>query len=63
MCHELLHPGQVSREYLARGFDFLLEVFNNPTYLEAVSGITAMRLEENVVDGGSTWVTTDTDDF
>ena len=53
----------VVREYLARGFDFLLEVFNNPTYLEAVSGITAMRLEENVVDGGSTWVTTDTDDF
>lgn len=49
--------------YLSRGFDFLLEVFNNPTYLEAVSGITDMRLEENVVDGGSTWVTTDTDDF
>jgi len=53
----------IVKEYLTRGFDFLLEAFNNPTFLESVSGITEMRLEENVVEGGSTWVTTDTDDF
>jgi len=54
---------RIVKEYLTRGFDFLLEAFNNPTFLESVSGITEMRLEENVVEGGSTWVTTDTDDF
>lgn len=27
--------------YRARGFDFLLEVFNDPTYLEKASGLQA----------------------
>jgi len=53
----------IVKEYLTRGFDFLLEAFNNPTFLESVSGITEMRLEENVSDSGAAWTTTDTDDF
>jgi len=35
----------VISEYKKRGFDFLLEVFNNPTYLEDLTGLTELKTE------------------
>lgn len=36
----------VTGEFRKRGFSFLLEAFNNPTYLEDVTGLTRIRLEQ-----------------
>ena len=32
-------------EYKTRGFDFLLEAFNNPTYLEDLTGLSQLHAE------------------
>lgn len=36
---------QILNEYKARGFDFLLEAFNNPTYLEDLTGLSKLHAE------------------
>jgi ubiquitin-like modifier-activating enzyme ATG7 len=47
-------------EYKKKGFSFLLEVFNNPTYLEDVTGLTKMKEESSAIQ----WqVAADGDDF
>jgi len=34
---------KVVEEYRAKGFAFLLEVFNNPSYLEDLTGLTELK--------------------
>jgi ubiquitin-like modifier-activating enzyme ATG7 len=56
----------VTDEYRKRGFAFLLEAFNNPTYLEDVTGLTRMRIEqEQAQEAGCSWTAAsdDGDDF
>jgi len=43
--HPIASCCQVLNEYKARGFDFLLEAFNNPTYLEDLTGLSQLHAE------------------
>ena len=42
-CAYRNNPHQIIEEFRARGFNFLLEVFNNPTRLEDISGLTSLK--------------------
>lgn len=43
------HNKQVLAEYKKRGFEFLLEAFNNPTYLEDLTGLSQLHAETEAV--------------
>jgi len=51
----------VIEEYKNHGFDFLLQVFNNPTYLEDISGLTQLQKEAQNIS--IEWDEEDDDDF
>ncbi|KNC81846.1 hypothetical protein SARC_05851 [Sphaeroforma arctica JP610] len=41
---------KVVEMYKERGFQFLLDAFNSPTYLEDVTGLTEMKAQMEEVD-------------
>lgn len=49
----------VLEEYNKRGFEFLLQVFNSPNYLEDITGLTKMKKEAEEVE----WELAEEDDF
>eukprot|EP00727_Mastigamoeba_balamuthi_P003584 m51a1_g13222 putative ubiquitin-like modifier-activating enzyme atg7 isoform x1 (623) ;mRNA; r:36-2527 len=55
---------QVVAEYEARGFAFLLDVFNNPAFLEELSGLNELRRQQQTATAdGIEWATAEEDDF
>jgi ubiquitin-like modifier-activating enzyme ATG7 len=50
---------RVTEQYKQYGFDFLLQAFNNPTYLEDLTGLTQMKREVDQIQ----WEIQEDEDF
>ena len=44
---------QVIEKYKSEGFDFLLKVFNTPSYLEDLTGLTALHANTEEAEVGA----------
>jgi hypothetical protein len=51
LCDNLIVPlWQVLCEYETRGFEFLLQAFNTPDYLEDITGLTQLHKETEAAE-------------